>query len=232
MKLKLDENGGAVLKDGKPVYVDDKGIEIAVDVGALYVATADLSVSERAAAQKLAQAQAQLKKFDGVDLDTLKKKADGTEDVAKSFQAKLDEANAENAKLKSDLATRVRSGLFGQSKYLAESLAESIPRDLIEARFANNVRITDEGKVEVLDANGNPIRSRSNPANLADFEEGIEALISSHPSRDSMLKGKANPGGGASPKAPTPAGAVTRAQFDQMTPAQRDAVIAANQTIN
>lgn len=43
MKLKLDENGHVVVSDGKPVYVNDEGKDIAFDVSGTVATIARLN---------------------------------------------------------------------------------------------------------------------------------------------------------------------------------------------
>lgn len=44
---------------------------------------------------------------------------------------------------------------------------------------------------------GNPIYSRKNPGELADFDEALEIIISQYPHKDSILRGSGASGAGA-----------------------------------
>lgn len=232
MKLKIDDAGNAVLKDGKPVYVAEDGKEIALDAASLYATVAELGVSERAAAQKLAQTQAQLKKFEGVDLEAINKKAASTDEVAKTFQAKLDEAESKRQAVEAQLASRIKSGLFAASKFLADKRPDNIPADLYEARFGNNFKVGPDGSIEAVDAAGNPIRSRENPAQLAGFDEAIEQLISQHPQSASLIKGTVIPGTGTNPKAaPASAKTMSVSAFDALSGKEQNAKMAEGYTL-
>ena len=43
MKLKLDDQGHAVIQDGKPVFVHDDGKEVAIDVPTMQTRIGDLN---------------------------------------------------------------------------------------------------------------------------------------------------------------------------------------------
>lgn len=233
MKLKLDDTGNVVVKDGKAVYVTDEGKDITPDVPMLYANAADLAISERTLKIKLDMRDAQLKKFEGIDLDKINKTAATTDEVSKTFQAKLDEAETARKALELQLSGRIKSGMFAQSQFLATKRPDSIPTDMYEARFGQNFKVGADGTVEAFDASGKPIMSRSNPAQMAGFDEAIEQLISQHPQAASLIKGTVVSGTGANPKpGQTQKTAVTRAAWDAMTPTQRDETLAAGSTIN
>jgi len=232
MKLKLDDSGNAALKDGKPVYIADDGRELALDAASLYATVAELGVSERAAAQKLAQKQAQLDKFAGIDLDKINKTAATADEVSKAFQVKLDEAESARKALESQLSGRIKSGLFAQSQFLATKRPDSIPTDMYEARFGQNFKVDANGNVEAFDASGKPIMSRSNPAQMASFDEAVEQLISQHPQAASLIKGTVVSGTGANPKPATAAGkTISMAAFDALNGREQNAKISDGFTI-
>ena len=232
MKLKLDDAGNAVLKDGNPVYVTGEGKEIALDAGSLYATVAELGVAKISDAQKLEQAKAQLKKFEGIDLEKINKTVATADETSKAFQTKLDEAEAARKALETQLSTRIKSGMFASSAFIGAKRPENLPNDYYEAVFSNNFKVGADGTVEAFDAAGKPIMSRSNPAQMAGFDEAIEHLISAHPQAASLIKGTVVSGTGTPVKSPAPQRAVTRAAFDAMSPTQRDEVLAAGSTIN
>lgn len=77
MKLKLDDAGNAVLQDGKPVYVDDQGKEMSVDVPAIMskLAAANQESAERR--KKIGEMEGEIKtlkeSFDGLDAEEARK---------------------------------------------------------------------------------------------------------------------------------------------------------------
>jgi hypothetical protein len=227
MKLKLDEAGNVVVKDGKAVYVTDEGKDIAPDVPALYASVTDLGVSERAAVQKLAQANAQLKKFEGVDVEKLKATTATADEVTKGFQAKLDEAETARKALETQLSNRIKSGMFTGSAFIGTKRPDNLPADYYEAVFGKNFKVGADGAIEAFDAAGKPIMSRSNPAQMAGFDEAIEQLISAHPSAASLIKGTVVPGTGTNPKGQANAGkTISVAAFDALSGKEQNAKMA------
>lgn len=231
MKLKLDDAGNVVLRDGKPVYIADDGKELALDAASLYAAVAELGVAERAAAQKLKQKDAELAKFAGVDLDKLRFSASAADDIGKSYQAKIEAEAARATMAENKLAERIRASLFAQSAYIAKNSA--LPADFVESRFASNFKVGPDGSIEPIDSNGRPIYSRAHPAQLASFDEAIEQIISAHPQRDSILKGSVLPGAGT-PPTPGSGGAKTipEAAFNALSGKEQNAKLADGFTIS
>lgn len=93
LSLKLDDKGNAILEEGKPVYVDKDGNDIALDATALYVKIAELGTE----AKNHRTAKGSLKKeldtikgiFDGVeDLEEWKKTADKNAEMVQNFNEK------------------------------------------------------------------------------------------------------------------------------------------------
>lgn len=227
MKLKLDDAGNAVLKDGKPVWISSEGAEIVPDVPALYVAVADLGVAKLSDTQKLAQLNAQLKKFEGIDLDKINKTVATADETSKAFQTKLDEAETARKALETQLSTRIKSGMFSNSAFIGAKRPENLPNDYYEAVFSNNFKVDANGNVEAFDAAGKPIMSRSNPAQMAGFDEAIEHLISAHPQAASLIKGTVVPGTGTPPKGAPPATkTISEAAFNALSGREQNAKIA------
>ena len=67
MKLKLDEQGNAVLQDGKPVYVHDDGKEIPFDAPAAMQKISGLNTEAKQHREAKGTAEAKLKAFDGIE---------------------------------------------------------------------------------------------------------------------------------------------------------------------
>ncbi|MHA3884577.1 DUF6651 domain-containing protein [Stutzerimonas degradans] len=213
MKLKIDENGNAVLQDGKPVYVHDDGKEVAFDAPATVATITRLNAEAKTHREGKEAAEKLLKGFEGIEdpsaarkaLETLanldaKKLVDAGEiekvksEISKAFQAQLDEANTKAQTLEQQLYGEKIGGSFARSKVIAEKLA--VPADMVQATFGNRFKIED-GKVVAYDANGNKIFSRARPGELADFDEALETLVEHYPYKDHILKGSGANGGGA-----------------------------------
>jgi hypothetical protein len=211
MKLKLDDDGHAVLDNGKPVYVHDDGKEIAFDAAAT-VATINRVTEESKRYKERAQtAEEAAKAFEGIDdpsaarkaMETVKnldqkKLVDAGEietvksEISKAFQSQLDEVGKRAEALETQLRQEKIGGSFSRSKFIAEKLI--VPAPMVEKTFGDNFKIED-GKTRAYDADGNLIYSRSKPGEPADFDEALEVLIEGFPYKDSILRAKEANGG-------------------------------------
>lgn len=239
MKLKLDEQGHAVLQDGKPVYVHDDGKEVAFDAPGTVATITRLNTEAKTNRVAKEAAEAALKAFDGIEdgaaakralelvanLDS-KKLVDAGEiekvkgEISKAFQGQLDEANTKATTFEKQLYDEKIGGSFARSKLIAEKLA--IPADLAQARFGQAFKIED-GKTVAYDTHGNKIYSRVRPGEAADFDEAMEALVEQYPYRDQILKSSGGNGGGAPNSGGGTGGkkTLTRAQFTALGPAEQ-----------
>lgn len=239
MKLKLDEQGHAVLQDGKPVYIHDDGKEVAFDAPATVATITRLNGEAKVHREGKEAAEKALKAFEGIEDGAAAKKAlelvanldakklvDAGEiekvkaEVGKVYQAQLDELGTKATKFEQQLYEEKIGGSFSRSKLIADKLA--IPADLVQARFGQAFKIED-GKTVAYDQHGNKIYSRVRPGEIADFDEALETLVEQYPYRDSILKGSGQSGSGALPGAGGPGGkkTLTRAQFTALSPAEQ-----------
>jgi hypothetical protein len=213
MKLKLDEAGHAVLQDGKPVYVHEDGKEVAFDAPATVATITRLNGEAKTHREGKEAAESKLKSFEGITdpsaaikaLDVVskldqKKLVDAGEidtvrnEISKSFEARLTEAETRSKELEGQLYAEKIGGSFSRSKTIADKFA--IPADMVQARFGNAFKIED-GKVVAYDQQGNKIYSRARPGELADFDEAIDSLVDAYPYKDQILKGSGANGSGA-----------------------------------
>ena len=213
MKLVLDEQGHAVLEDGKPVYEHSDGRKIAFDGAQAFGKIGHLTGENTTYRKRFEDAESKLKLFDGIEdpkaaskaleivasLDQ-KKLIDAGEiekvkgEISKAFQTQLDEANGKAQTFEQQLYAEKIGGNFARSAFIAEKLA--VPADMVQATFGQNLKIED-GKVVAYDSQGQKIFSRARPGELADFDEAIETLVSQYPHRDHILKSSNATGGGA-----------------------------------
>jgi len=213
MKLKLDENGNAVLQDGKPVYVHDNGTEVAFDAPGTVATITRLNGESRDNRVRADDAEKALKGFEGITdvaaarkaLDIVskldqKQLVDAGEidtvrnEISKAFQAQLDEANGKVQSFEQQLYAEKIGGSFARSKMIADELA--VPADMVQATFGKAFKI-EEGKVVAYDANGNKIFSQARPGELADFDEALKTLVEAYPHKDHILKPSGAKGSGA-----------------------------------
>lgn len=215
MKLKMDENGSAVLQDGKPVYVYDDGKEIQVDAEQLFAKIAELNNESKGHRLKSKELEEKFAKVGDMDLDELsrlKSEVDalgGLENVRKGAKINIEEVKAEiqkayEAKLsekEKELSSKDAhiyklevSNRFTSSKFISEKLI--LPPDIAEATFGSNFKIEDGQVVAYL--GGNKIYSRERPGEPASFEESVQVIVDAYPMKDRILRGVGASGSGAS----------------------------------
>lgn len=236
MKLKLDEAGHVVVSDGKPVYVRDDGTDVAFDAPGTAATIARLNAEAKGHREGKEAAEAKLKAFDGITdaaaarkaLETVsnldaKKLVDAGEiekvkaEAIKAVEEKYAPIVQKAEKLESELYGEKIGGAFARSKVIADKFV--IPADMVQARFGQAFKLED-GKPVAYDANGNKIFSKSNPGEVAGFDEALETLVSAYPYKEHILKGTGSNGGGG--KASNGAGAggkkMSREEFSKLPP--------------
>jgi hypothetical protein len=249
MKLKLDDSGHVVVKDGNPVYVHEDGKEIPFDANTTVATIGRLNGEAKSNRERFEAAEERLKGFAQITdvaaaLDALekvgkidaKKLIDAGEvdkvrgEAKKAFDTQLkaiEESHApvlkERDQLKAQLVGERVGGAFSRSKFITDKLA--IPTDMVQARFGDAFKLEGDNVV-AYDKQGNQIFSRAKPGQLADFDEALEILVDAYPYKDHILKGTGAAGGGAGGGGAATGGkgkTITRAQHDAMTPADRQA---------
>lgn len=219
VKLKTIEVEGKVyaeVQDGKPVYVEDDGKEVAFDAVGTRTTISRLNGEAKSHRERAEAAEGKLKAFDGIEdgdaarkaLETVKnldqkKLIDAGEvdkvkaEISKSFQTKLDDAEARAKKLEDQLYGEKIGGAFARSPLIVGDKAKvAIPADMVQARFGQHFKVED-GNVVAYDANGNKLFSPARPGELATFDEALDILIEQYPHKDHILKGSGANGGGA-----------------------------------
>ncbi|MGH8259855.1 MAG: DUF6651 domain-containing protein [Steroidobacteraceae bacterium] len=242
MKLKLDEAGHVVVKDGMPVYVHDDGKEIPFDAAGTVATISRLNGEAKGHRERAEKVERSLKAFEGIEdaeaarkaltvvknLDA-KKLVDAGEvdrvrqEAVKAVEDKYAPILKERDALSQQLVEEKVGGSFARSKFIGEKLA--IPADLVQARFGNLFKLED-GRVVGYDSSGNKLFSRAKPGELAVFDEAIEMLVEQYPYRASILKSSGASGGGANGGG-NGGGAggkqLTRTAFEQLSPEARTA---------
>lgn len=246
MKLKLDDQGHAVLQDGKPVYVHDDGKEVAFDAAGTVTTISRLNREAQTHREGKDAAETALKAFEGIAdpsaarhaLETVskldqKKLVDAGEidvvrnEISKAFQGQVDEWSTKAQAFEKQLYEEKIGGAFSRSKYITDKLA--IPADMVQSKFGAAFKVED-GKTIAYDQHGQKVYSRTRPGEIADFDEAIETLVEQYPHRDHILKGTGASGSGASNSNGNGGQGkktITRAQFDALDPQGRHAHISA-----
>lgn len=241
MKLKLDDAGNAVLKDGMPVYVYEDGKEVPFDAPAAMAKIGELNRENKGHRERAEKAEATVKVFEGLDpeaarkaLETVKSLDDKKlidagkvdeikaevgnswklklEETEKAYQAKLEEKDGVIKDRDAQIYSLMVTGQFSRSQFISEKIA--VPVGMMEATFGPSFKV-EEGKV-VAYQNGNKIYSRQKPGELAEFDEALEILVDAFPQKEQILKGTGNTGGGTPPGgggSVPPGGIRTRKEF-------------------
>lgn len=250
MKLKLDDQGHVVVKDGNPVYVHDDGKEIPFDAKGTVATISRLNGEAKSHRERAEAAEEKLKPFAAITdvpaalkaLDTVskldaKKLLDAGEvdrvraeakkafdDQARGIEEKYAPIVKERDTLKAALVSEKVGGSFARSKLIAEKLA--IPADLVQARFGDAFKLEGD-TVVAYDRQGNKIFSRAKPGEVADFDEALEIIIDAYPHKESILKSSGASGGGASGGGNGGGGGggkkLNRETFDRLDPAAQKA---------
>ena len=250
MKLKLNEQGFAVVQEGKPVYVHDDGKEIPFDAPGTVARITALNAEAKGHREAKEAAEAKVKAFEGIDPEAARKAIDTVkniddkklvdagkveevraaavkvyEDRLKAAEtahaSKLSESNAALEKVTLQLHNELIGGNFARSKYIADKIA--IPLPFLQAAFGPHFKV-EEGKIAAYDRAGNRIHSRTRPGDPnVEFDEALEILVDADPNKASILKGSGSSGGGAGNSAPGAGGGktVNRAQWGGMSNNQR-----------
>ena len=263
MKLKTVELNGKVyaeVQDDKPVFVEDDGKEIPVDVAHSRTTITRLNGESRNFRERAEAAEGKLKQFEGITdpeearraIELAKNIKDGelvaagkVEEIkaaakraAEEQVAAVNKANAEALAQAQAERDQIKNAYYGEkvgsafkgSKFIAEKVA--IPPDLVQARFGSAVKVEDD-RLVAYDAQGNKIFSRSRPGEVADLDEALEIIIEQYPYKDHILKGSEARGDGATRSTSTTSGKkqLTRAEFEAIPPQQRSSKIAEGFTV-
>jgi hypothetical protein len=252
VKLKTNEQGHAVVVDGKPVYIHDDGKEIPFDAVGTVARISALNAEAKGHREAKEAAEAKVKAFEGLDAEAARRALETVKNIddkklvdagkveevraaaVKAYEDRLKAAETthaqqltaekeRNQKLEQQLHSELIGGSFARSKFIADKVA--IPADMVQAAFGRNFKVED-GKVAAYDNSGNRIFSRARPGDPnIDFDEAIEILVDSYPHRAAILKGSGATGGGAGGSGNGAGGkkTVPRAQFQAMSPADQAA---------
>lgn len=97
------------------------------------------------------------------------------------------------------------SSKFAQSPWFSGTDPKStLPPEIAEKYFGKNYKVEDDGRgglrVTGYKGNGQPIYSRKNPGELAEFEEALDAIIDEYPLKNRIIRatGSGSGSGGGS----------------------------------
>jgi hypothetical protein len=224
MKLKLDENGNVVLKDGKPVYINDAGNEIVFDAAQAFQKIHQLTGENTSYKARFTEAETKLKGFEGIEDPAAAKKAletvaniDAGQLVAagkveeikaaalrsaeekltasmKTANDKIKELTDQKAAVEGQLHDEMVGGGFARSKFVTEKIA--VPPDMLRAQFGRHFKVED-GKTVAYGPDGKMLYSKTRMGEAANLDEALEILVDQYPHKDAILKGAGAAGGGS-----------------------------------
>nr|DAO57678.1 MAG TPA: minor structural protein GP20 [Caudoviricetes sp.] len=226
MKLKLDDNGNVVLREGIPVWVANDGAEIAYNVPDLVNKISAVNAESAGRRKELDDLNAKFKPFEGLDPEKAKaaletvanleagklidagKVEEFKAQVDQGWKVKLEDKDKAHVKEIEKLTEALDSknaairnlvvrGAFEASTFLREKT--TLPADMAYAAFGKHFEVKEEnGELKaVASLDGQPIFSRSNPGTFASPEEAIEALIEKYPYKERILRDTMPGGSGA-----------------------------------
>ena len=250
MKLKTVEVNGktyAEVTDGRPVYVEDDGKEVAFDAPGTRATITRLNGEAKTHREAKEALEDKVKAFEGIEdpaaarkaLETIKniddKKlvdagkveeiksavAKGYQDqitsLTKAHADELGKVTGERDTVRNQFHSSMVAQAFASSKLIADKF--TIPADLAQAKFGAQFKVED-GKIVAYDGNNQPVYSRASPGNPPSFDEALEIIVSAYPHKDHILKG-AGGGSGAKPGSSGGEKTMTRSQFEALSPVER-----------
>ncbi len=216
MKLLIDDNGNAVLENGKPVYVHEDGKKIAFDAPASMAKIKELNseaAKHRTDANSYKEKLEQYGELDPLEakkaIETIKnfddKKFVDAGEVESLKKSLAETFNTEKTALAESIATKDKQihdlmigSQFAKSAFLADKVI--LPPDMVQSSFEKNFKVEDNGKGGLVVngyLNGEKIFSRERPGETADFEESLRTIIDAYPMKDRILKSSDNGGSGS-----------------------------------
>lgn len=241
--IEVDGKTYALVQDGKPLFKDDKGADIAFDAPGTVATISRLNNEAKTHRQAKEAAESALKAFEGIDdadaarkaletvagldskslldagkVDEIKKGVEAAveakyQNIIKAKDGELKTVTGERDTLAGDLDREVIGGAFARSAFLTEKTI--LTPDIAEAYFGRHFK-REDGKLVAYDGNGTKIYSRANPAEPASPDEALEVLVGVYPRKDNILKGSGHSGGGAQPSGGGGAKTISRGEFDKL----------------
>jgi hypothetical protein len=243
-KVKTDDQGHAVLKDGLPVWVLDNGSEEVFDGPKLHSTVGKIRQERDEFETQARVTRDALRRFgssdDEINAAVEKLKLARNLDDKKLIDAgKVDEVvnqrlkdaavawEQEKGQMKQaqdDLSSRLRKVLISNRFATTKALDGTfLTPALAEATFGSLFDVENESPVAFRDGSRKErLYSKNDPSKVADFDEALSILVTSHPEYPKWKKG-VNAAGGGAPGSGDPAGGnnMTRDQFEAQTPNAR-----------
>lgn len=135
MKLKVDDSGNAVLENGNPVYIDDDGKDLVMDVPGLYSKVRTLNGESAARRQKIEELTARYAPVKDIeDLSSFLTKANEAFETLKAYEGKDSEHTAKIDELKASIKQSYEGKINDLKKGFETQLLER--QDVISGKDA------------------------------------------------------------------------------------------------
>lgn len=214
MKLSLDENGHAVLDEGKPVYVNDDGTKVAADVPAAFAKIKELngeSAKHRTDANQYKSDFEAYKTGYGevtpeqalAAIEAVKNHNDNDFVPKSQFESRVNELTLAHDTYKDEADLKLSTEIRGRED-------ADLGRMIADAKFLKEVHMTNDAALALykgnfkfengipfgIDTQGNKILSDVSVGNPASVDECLQKFIMARPDINQILK--SNHGGSGS----------------------------------
>lgn len=220
--------------DGNPIYIADGGEETAVK----YETAIQLRGEAKSHRTRAERAEAELKKFEGLDPKAAREALEKLKDVdldklvasdkleevktqmREQFEQDIRDRDEKLAQAQRDADNLRLDNAFRSSEFLNERLA--VPIDAAKATFRDRFKV-ENGKVVPLNENGEPLYSKKNAGEIATVDEAYQQFIEARSDKDTWIKapevgGSGSQGGGGGSGT---GNKMKRADFDALEPAKQ-----------
>jgi hypothetical protein len=217
MKLLLDDKGNVVVRNGKPVYVQDDGKELEFDADHALASIARLNKESKDHREGRETAETLVAAFKDIDpkaareaIKTVANLSSGDlvkagdvdkikGEVEKAVRGEYAPIVAERDTFKGELYGERIGGSFARSALIVGDKATiALPADIVQAQFGKHFTIDDKTRqIVAKDAKGEIIYSRVKPGDVAGFDEALSIIVDQYPNKASILKGTGANGSGA-----------------------------------
>lgn len=222
------------LQDGNPVYVDSNGQERTLDAGTV----SRLNGEARTMRQRAEAAENALKSFEGLDAAAAREALKKLETVdlnnmvdngeldkvrntlTQQYEAQLSERDGKLEAATKRINKMMLENAFNSSDFIRNNIG--IPTDVFQDYIAKHFEV-DGDRIVGRYADGQEIYSETNMGQLASFDEAVRMIVTKHPQRESLMKANVNPGSGNSGGNTPGTRTISRADFDNLAPAEKSA---------
>lgn len=205
MKQKLDTDGKPVIDDsGDPIFIDESGQEVAVNVGKLFKKVPELGQenarrrhAEKEKEEKISELEQMIAdiKTSSVPKDEI---STAKKQLAEQYANQIAELKNVAQIRKSENENLKLSNLFGNSAIIKKTTFKDLP-EVALSYFGKNFKFEEiDGKSQLVGYfdNGTKIMSKSEPYNTANFEDALTQIIDKYPKRQSIMIGTQAGAGG------------------------------------